>query len=159
MSSQLSFGAMDVAATLTPEKPRPGAKPVTVRVYSRFGRVRERTVQEICDAVGGDAVYFEFKTLRGDTHLMPVVAWKRPSYAGNGNRPGLLTRTADALKLAVDCGWTIVVYGSARKRWLVDFHMIRASAARDALDMEPDSNGAPRAVGPLTAPNGMREEF
>lgn len=158
MSSQLSFGAMDVAATLTPEKPRPGAKPMTVHVYSRFGRVRERTVQEICDAVGGDAVYFEFKTPHG-TYLMPVVAWKRPAYAGNGDNGGLLVRAADALKLAVDSGWTVAVYGSARKRWLVDFHMIRASAARDALDMEPDSNGAPRAVGPLTAPNGMREEF
>ena len=158
MSSQLSFGTMDVAATLTPEKPRPGAKPATVHVYARFGRVRERTVQEICDAVGGDAVYFEFKTPHG-VYLIPVVSWKRPSYAGNGDCTGLLTRAADALKLAVDSGWPIVVYGSARVRWLVEFRMIRASAARDALDMEPDSNGAPRAVGPLTAPNGMREEF
>jgi hypothetical protein len=158
MSGQLSFGTMDVAATLTPEKPWPGSKPATVRVYARFGRVKERTVQEICDAVGGDAVYFEFKTPDGK-YLMPVVAWKRPAFAGNGDSCGLLTRAADALKLAADNSWTIVVYGSARRRWLVDFHMIRASAARDALDMEPDSNGAPRSVGPLDAPNGMREEF
>ena len=158
MSGRLSFGTMDVAVTLTPEKPRPGAKPVTVHVYARFGRVRERTVQEICDVVGGDAVYFEFRTPHG-THLMPVVAWKMPAYAGNGSSGGLLMRAADALKLAVDSGWTIVAYGSARTRWLVDFHMIRASAAHDALDMEPDSFGTPRAIGSLSAFNGMREEF
>lgn len=158
MSRQLSFGTADVVVTLTPEKPRPGSKPMTVRVYARFGRVKERTVQEICDVVGGDAVYFEFKTPHG-THLMPVVAWKRPAFAGNADNIGLLVRAAEALRLAVHNDWTIVVYGSARRRWLVSFNMIWASAAHDALDMEPDSNGAPRAVSSPTASNRMREEF
>ena len=39
MTSQLSFGTMDVVATLTPERPRPGLKPRHARVYARFGRV------------------------------------------------------------------------------------------------------------------------
>lgn len=160
MTSQLSFGQMDVVATLSPERPRPGLKPRHARVYARFGRVRERTVQEICDAVGGgDAVYFEFKSDEHGTWTMPVVAWRRPKFAGNGDAGGQLVAAADALKLAVDEGWAVTAYGSARVRWSVSFNMVRASAARDALDMEPDSAGKPKAAGAATAPGGMREEF
>lgn len=154
----LTFGQSDIIATLTPEKPRPGAKPMSVRAYARFGRIRERLVQEICDAVGGEAVYLEFRA-PGGTTLMPVVSWKRPRFAGNGESGGYLVHAADALKIASDKGWTITAYGSARRRWTVAFSTVRGSAARDALDMEPDSQGAPRSVGLAAAAGEMREEF
>ena len=157
--SMLSFGSMDIVATLAPERARPGAKPGSVHVYARFGRVKERTVQEICDAVGGEAVYFEFADEAGGKYTLPVVSWKRRAFAGNGDSGGLLVKAADALKLAADRGWKTVVYGSARVRMTVEFHMVRASARRDALDMEPDSAGAPRPAGSLAETGGMREEF
>ena len=156
--SAITFGQQDIVATLTPEKPRPGAKPVQVRVYARFGRVRERLVAEICDAVGGEAVYFELKSAV-HRYLFPVITWKRPAYAGKGPNSGLLVRAADMLKIAADNPrWTVTAFGSARVRWTVTFSMVRNSAARDALDMEPDSAGSPEAAGPR--PDGsMREEF
>lgn len=156
--SAITFGQQDIVATLTPERPRPGAKPVQVRVYARFGRVRERLVAEICDAVGGEAVYFEFKS-PARRYLLPVISWKRPDYAGKGSSSGWLVHAADMLKAAADGPeWTVTAFGSARVRWTVAFSMVRNSAARDALDMEPDSAGSPEAAGPRQD-GSMREEF
>lgn len=160
----ITFGQGDITVTMSPERPRPGDKPVAVKAYGRFARAKERMVQEICDAIGGDAVYFEIlQQLPGEPdrrHVIPVVAWKRARFGGNGDNSGGLTYVAETLQTADGAGCGIVAYGSARKRWTLKFATSRLSATRDALDAEPDSAGSPViAVPGMAAGGGMREEF
>ena len=70
-----TFGQGDVVVTMTPEKPRPGLKPMSRKAYSRFGRLKERTVQEMCDAIGGHCVYVEFEK-GGVRHVVPIPSWR-----------------------------------------------------------------------------------
>ena len=161
MSAGFSFGQSDVVVTMTPEKPRPGLKPMVRKAYARFGKLKERTVQELCQAVGGNCVYIEI-ACRACVHTIPVPSWTRAEDVGLGDR-GALAYVADALHTAMmlqaaASGVSVVAYGSDRVRWTLSFANERQSAARDVMDAEPDSAGAP--VRPCSAGvNGMKEEF
>ena len=155
--SAFTFGQSDVVVTMTPERPRPGLKPMVRKAYARFGSLMERTVQEMCDAIGGHCVYVEFSK-KGVTHVMAIPSWNRPDDLGAGSGPGNLSHVADALRNAALNGVTAVAYGSDRVRWTLSFANERQSAARDVMDAEPDSVGTP--VRPGTAgPGGMKEAF
>lgn len=155
--SAFTFGQSDVIVTMTPEKPRPGLKPMVRRAYARFGSLRERTVQELCQAIGGDCVYVEFS--KGNvTHTVAVPSWNQADDLDGGYGQGRLSHVADALHHAALNGVTAVAYGSDRVRWTLSFANERQSAARDVLDAEPDSVGTPRCPG-TAGPGGMKEEF
>ena len=141
----------DIVVEFTPEKARPGVKPMVRRVFVRFGTAQTRLVQEICDAVsgGGNCVYFEI----GGAATVPVFAWKRTDWAA-----GQLTSVAQLL-----CNMAhnndVVVYGVDRTRWRLGFHNESRSSARDALDAEPDSAGEPMRPDGAGASDGLRERF
>lgn len=159
--SALAFGSSDLKVTFVPVKPRPGARPASRRVYARFGAVKSRLVQEICDTVsaGGDCVYIEARPQKGAPGpaavMVPVHSWKRADWYSN-RLPGV----ADFLKTAVDAGMEVVAFGADRAEWKLDFRIERHAPARDALDAEPD--GADALVWPGGSPEnttGIREDF
>ena len=158
--SALTFGSSDLKVTFVPAKPRPGAKPTSRRVYARFGAVKPRLVQEICDTVsaGGNCVYIEArprKGAQGPAAMVPVPCWKRADWYSN-HLPGV----ADFLKTAVDAGMEVVAFGADRAEWKLDFRVERHAPARDALDAEPDSANAPVwPGGNLENTTGIREDF
>lgn len=150
-----SFGQSDVVVTMTPEKPRPGLKPMSRRAYSRFGRLKERTVQGMCDAIGGHCVYVEFEK-GGVRHVVPIPSWRMVADIGVGGN-GRLIYIANAMQEAAAYGVKMVAFGSDRVRWTVTLINVKQSAQRDVMDAEPDSSGTP--VRPATSAGGMREEF
>lgn len=153
------FGQSDMAVLLEPEKPGRGRKPVERRVYSRYGKAKERTVQEICDAAGGDVVYFE-ADVRGAPVTIPVHTWRRSRYSGTSSMTGWIVHVADFIQACADKGHQVVVYGADRVRWKLTVSNVRQSSARDALDAEPDSAGTPTMPAAGTVAAGtMREEF
>lgn len=158
----MTFGTSDLMITLTPVKPRPGQKPVSRRVYGRYSRPRERMVQEICEAVakGGMCAYFAVKLPDGEI-VVPVPEWKLPSAVGTNGNTGTLSGVANLVQTALDAGNPVEVFGSARTRWTLAVRNERNSAARDALDAEPDSDGDPRFVNgdQPTGRGRIREEF
>ena len=158
----MTFGTSDLMITLTPVKPRPGQKPVSRRVYGRYSRPRERMVQEICEAVakGGMCAYFVVKLSDGEI-VVPVPEWKLPSAVGTNGNTGTLSGVANLVQTALDAGNPVEVFGSARTRWTLAVRNERTSAARDALDAEPDSDGDPRFVNgdQPTGRGRIREEF
>lgn len=157
----VTFGQSDIVATLAPKKPGPGRKPVTRRVYGRYGRARERLVQEICEAVarGGSCVYFAIAVGGGET-VVPVPEWKLPTSVGTNGSAGTLAPVADVLREAAELGLAVEVFSADRERWTLDLRNERNSAARDALDAEPDSDGTPMFVdGSRWETGTMREEF
>ena len=158
----MTFGTSDLMITLTPVKPRPGQKPVSRRVYGRYSRPRERMVQEICEAVakGGMCAYFAVKLSDGEI-VVPVPEWKLPSAVGTNGNTGTLSGVANLVQTALDAGNPVEVFGSTRTRWTLAVRNERNSAARDALDAEPDSDGDPRFVNgdQPTGRGRRREEF
>lgn len=142
----------DIVVEFTPEKARPGVKPMVRRVFVRFGTAQTRLVQEICDAVsgGGDCVYFEI----GGAATIPVFAWKRTEWA-----TGQLAYIAQLLRNMDEHNNGIVVYGVDRTRWRLGFHNESRSSARDALDAEPDSAGEPVQPDGAGASDRLRERF
>lgn len=155
--SAFTFGQSDVVVTMTPERPRPGLKPMSRRIYVRFGKARERTVQELCGAIGGECVYLEFKA--GKTvHTLPIPSWNRYEDLGSGGSGGRLANVANIIQNVLADGIAPVAYGSDRVRWILSFTNIKQSAARDVMDAEPDSQGSPSLPVPQ-APGAMREEF
>lgn len=158
----MTFGTSDLMITLTPVKPRPGQKPVSRRVYGRYSRPRERMVGEICEAVarGGMCAYFAVRLPGGET-VVPVPEWKLPSAVGTNGNTGTLSGVANIVQAALDAGNPVEVFGPDRARWTLAVRNERNSAARDALDAEPDSDGNPRFVnGGRPSEHGrLREEF
>lgn len=150
-----TFGQSDVVVTMTPERPRPGLKPMVRKAYSRYGRLKERTVQEMCDAIGGHCVYVEFEK-GGVRHVMPIPSWRKADDVGAGGA-GRLVHFADAIQEAAVDGVNMVAYGSSRVRWVLSFANVRQSAQGDVMDAEPDSSGSP--IRPSLSAGGMREEF
>lgn len=150
-----TFGQSDVVVTMTPERPRPGLKPMVRKAYSRYGRLKERTVQEMCDAIGGHCVYVEFEK-GGVRHVMPIPSWRKADDVGAGGY-GRLIYFANAIQEAAADGVNMVAYGSSRVRWVLSFANVKQSAQRDVMDAEPDSSGSP--VRPVASAGGMREEF
>ena len=150
-----TFGQSDVIVTMTPEKPRPGLKPMVRKAYSRYGRLKERTVQEMCDAIGGHCVYVEFEK-GGVRHVMPIPSWRRAADMGVGGS-GRLIYIAHAMQEAALYGVKMVAFGSDRVRWTVYLTNVRQSARGDVMDAEPDSSGTPAR--PAVSAGGMREEF
>lgn len=156
--SEFNFGQSDVVVRLEPARPRPGLRPMARTVYSRFGRVKERAVQEICDAVKGDVVYFRFGTRR----VVPVHSWRTAAYAGSGSRTGRLAELADMLADASHESVPVTVFGADRVEWRLGLVNLRQSQTRDALDMEADSPGEARLGvdgSPASAPGAMRRVF
>ena len=155
--STFAFGQSDVVVRLEPAKARPGLKPMTRTVYSRFGRVKERTVQEVCDAVKGDVVYFRF----GTKCIVPVHSWRTIAFAGSDGGTGMLAGFADMLADAEHTSVPVSVFGADRVEWKLNFVNLRQSQTRDALDMEADSQGEARlGIGsPAAAAGAMRREF
>lgn len=153
-----TYGQSDVVVNLEPVKASRGRKPMSRRIYSRYGRLKERTVQELCDAIGGDVVYLEAQ-VAGGRAMMPVHSWGRTKYAGTSGNPGQLTYAADFLQACMAKDIPVVAYGAERFRWKLSVANVEQSSARDALDAESDSPTAP--VAPVNAPplGGMREEF
>lgn len=151
-----SFGQSDVVVTMTPEKAGRGLKPMTRKAYSRYGRLRERTVQEMCDAIGGHCVYVEFEK-GGVRHVMPIPSWRKADDVG-GNGAGRLVYFANAIQEAAVGRVKMVAYGSSRVRWVLSFANVKQSAQRDVMDAEPDSSGSPMCPAAPIA-DGMREEF
>ena len=153
-----NYGQSDVVVTLDPVKASRGRKPMSRRIYARYGRLRERTVQELCDAIGGDVVYLEAETARGRA-MVPVHSWGRTQFAGTSASPGQLTQAAEFLRVCMSNGLPVVAYGAERVEWKLSLANVKQSSARDALDAESDSPTAP--VAPANAPSagGMREEF
>jgi len=149
------FGQSDVVVTMTPERPRPGLKPMARKAYSRYGRLKERTVQEMCDAIGGHCVYVEFEK-GGVRHVMPIPSWRKADDVGAGEA-GRLVHFANAIQEAAADGVNMVAYGSSRVRWVLSFANVKQSAQRDVMDAEPDSSGSP--MRPSLSAGGMREEF
>lgn len=157
----VAFGQSDIVATLAPKRPGPGRKPVTRRVYGRYGRPRERLVQEICEAVarGGSCVYFAIAAAGGDI-VVPVPEWKLPAAVGTNGSSGTLAPVADVLRTAAEHNLAVEVFSADRERWTLDLQNERNSAARDALDAEPDSDGNPTFVdNDRQGAGAMREEF
>ncbi len=150
-----TFGQSDVVVTMTPERPRPGLKPMVRKAYSRYGRLKERTVQEMCDAIGGHCVYVEFEK-GGVRHVMPIPSWRKADDVGAGGA-GRLVYFANAIQEAAVDGVNMVAYGSGRVRWVLSFANVKQSAQRDVMDAEPDSSGSP--MRPVSSAGGMREEF
>lgn len=150
-----TFGQSDVVVTMTPERPRPGLKPMVRKAYSRYGRLKERTVQEMCDAIGGHCVYVEFEK-GGVRHVMPIPSWRKADDVGAGGS-GRLVYFANAIQEAAADGVNMVAYGSSRVRWVLAFANVKQSAQRDVMDAEPDSSGSP--MRPVASAGGMREEF
>ena len=161
----LSFGQLDIVVAMAPERPRPGLKPMERRVFPQYSRVRERLVQEICDAVGGECVYIEIRDGAdgGLLHLVPVAGWRRPVMAGTESQSGTLATVAVLVKTAHDGGCRIVAYGSDRVRWTLDFRTVRHAAGSEWLDCEPDDEPGSPELGtggtPRGAPGAMRESF
>lgn len=156
--SAFAFGQSDVVVRLEPARPRPGLKPMVRTVYSRFGRVKERTVQEVCDAVKGDVVYFRFGPAEC---VVPVHSWRTLAYAGSDCGPGKLAEFADMLADANRASVPVTVFGADRVEWRLSLVNLRQSQTRDALDMEADSPGEARlgSGSPVAAPGAMRREF
>ena len=151
-----TFGQSDVVVTMTPEKAGRGLKPMTRKAYSRYGRLKERTVQEMCDAIGGHCVYVEFEK-GGVRHVMPIPSWRKAEDVGDGGT-GRLVYFANAMQEAAAEGEKMVAYGSSRVRWVLSFANVKQSVQRDVMDAEPDSSGSPmRPV--ASSAGGMREEF
>ena len=154
-----AYGQPDVLVTLEPVKPVRGLKPMTRRIYSRYGRTRERTVQEMCDAIGGDVVYVEVQVGSGNV-VVPVHSWRRRAFAGSADEGGRLTYAADLLLDCANGNLPVVVYGADRIRWKLSLSNIKQSSARDALDAEPDSVSPPVTAGNAPrAAAAMREVF
>ena len=151
-----TFGQSDVVVTMTPEKAGRGLKPMARRAYFRYGRLEERTVQEMCDAIGGHCVYVEFEK-GGVRHVMPIPSWRRVEDVGSGGSSGRLVYFANAMQEAAADGVNMVAYGSSRVRWIISFANVEQSAQRDVMDAEPDSSGSPAR--PAPSAGGMREEF
>ena len=145
---KFAFGATDIVVDFEPVKPGRGRKPMTRRVYARYGNVQSRLVQEICDAVaaGGSCVYVSV-----DSETVAVHSWKRVDEYND-----LLPAVANLLRNAADRGLETVVYGADRVKWRLAIRNERHSPARDALDAEPDNAGDPASDrGRAT----IREEF
>ena len=145
---KFTFGATDIVVDFEPVKPGRGRRPMTRRVYARYGNVQSRLVQEICDAVaaGGSCVYVSV-----DSETVAVHSWKRVDEYND-----LLPAVANLLYNAADRGLETVVYGADRVKWRLAVRNERHSPARDALDAGPDNAGGPASDrGRAT----MREEF
>ena len=145
---KFTFGATDIVVDFEPVKPGRGRRPMTRRVYARYGNVQSRLVQEICDAVaaGGSCVYVSV-----NSETVAVHSWKRVDEYNN-----LLPAVANILYNAADRGLETVVYGADRAKWRLAIRNERHSSARDALDAEPDNAGDPASdKGQAT----IREEF
>lgn len=145
---KFAFGATDIVVDFEPVKPGRGRKPMTRRVYARYGNVQSRLVQEICDAVaaGGSCVYVSV-----DSETVAVHSWKRLDEYND-----LLPAVANLLRNAADRGLETVVYGADRVKWRLAIRNERHSPARDALDAEPDNAGDPASDRGRTT---IREEF
>ena len=156
----MTFGTSDLIISLAPVKPRPGQKPASRRVYGRYSRPRERMVSEICEAVakGGMCAYFAVKLPDGEI-VVPVPEWKLPSAVGTNGNTGTLSGVANLVQTALDAGNPVEVFGPDRARWTLAVRNERNSAARDALDAEPDSDGNPRFVNGDRPSGRLREEF
>ena len=153
-----SYG-FDLKVTLTPERPGRGLKPVVRTVYARYGRAKERTVQEICTAVGGHCVYIEFD---GGRHTLPIPSWRCQSDVGaNDGSGGALITAADIIQFAMSAqpDAAPVAYGSDRVRWKVAIANVQNPGASDALDAEPDSVGSPGGPFGENDKRTMRKEF
>lgn len=150
-----TFGQSDVVVTMTPERAGRGLKPMVRRAYSRYGRLKERTVQEMCDAIGGHCVYVEFEN-DGVRHVVPIPSWRKADDVGAGGT-GRLVHFANAMQEAAVAGVKMVAFGSDRIRWVLSFANVKQSAQRDVMDAEPDSSGSPAR--PAPSAGGMREEF
>ena len=153
-----TYGQSDVVVNLEPVKASRGRKPMSRRIYSRYGRLRERTVQELCDAIGGDVVYLEAEIAGGRT-MMPVHSWRRTRFAGTPANPGQLTQAAEFLQECMANDLPVVAYGAERVQWKLSLANVKQSSARDALDAESDSPTAPVAPVNASSTGGMREEF
>ena len=149
----------DLTVTLTPERPGRGLKPIVRTVYARYGNAKERTVQEICTAVGGNCVYIEFD---GGRHTLPVPSWRHQADVGaNDECRGTLSTAADVIQSAMSArpDAAPVAYGSSRVRWKVAIANVRNPGASDALDAEPDSVGSPGVPFGGRGERTMRKEF
>ena len=153
-----SYGQSDVVVNLEPVKATRGRKPMSRRIYSRYGRLKERTVQELCDAIGGDVVYLEAE-VAGGMAMVPVHSWGRTQFAGTSGAPGQLTLAADFLQACMVNNLPVVAYGAERFKWKLSLANVKQSSARDALDAESDSPTAPVTSASTPPLGGMREEF
>ena len=145
---KFTFGATDIVVDFEPVKPGRGRKPMTRRVYARYGNVQSRLVQEICDAVaaGGSCVYVSV-----GSETVAVHSWKRVDEYND-----LLPAVANLLRNAADRGLETVVYGADRVKWRLAIRNEKHSSARDALDAEPDNAGDPASDRERAT---IREEF
>ena len=121
------------------------------RVFTRFGNAEERTVQEICDAIGGDVVYLVMHGL-----VVPVHSWRRKEFAGSSER-GKLQYVAKALAQCHAKGREITAFGADRTLWTVKLSSRQAAPESAVMDMESDSSQLLPAT-PIRG-SAMRKEF
>lgn len=134
-----------VRIRMIPVKPRPGLKELTCHVYPRFGHPKERIVQSICDAVGGETVYFKVTDpFNLDFSTIPVYDWKgrRMAASENGCSTGLLTYLYDILlrTSGPNVRTPITVFGEDRVEWKCEFES--GDDENQTTDREPDASTA-----------------
>lgn len=142
---------------------RRGTEVRRATVYTRYGRARERLVQEICDLVKGRVVYFCLKREGCQPTVVPVTQWTDPKYAGEADRSGGLAGFSPMFEHP-DFGTSLVLeaVGHDRRPWRVEASNPMPgsqSPDSDQAEIENAAVAAPSA-GPVAGrPNSIRREF
>lgn len=123
------------------------------RVYAKYAHAPERVVQEICNALSGACIYFEFISEAGKVTL-PVHRWDGARMVGNGTNSGGLEQVALTLLDALNSSVETRVYGQDRNRYVLS--IVNEETRECELDTLPDNVEKAYWVGDA---NEMREEF
>ena len=144
---------------------RRGTEVRRATVYTRYGRARERLVQEICDLVKGRVVYFCLKRDGCTMTVVPVTQWTEPKYAGEpGGSGGLAGFTPMFEHPDFGSAAVLEVMGHDRRPWRVEASNPQSGAQSPDSDQAEIENAAVAA--PSAGPgsddgrlNTIRREF
>jgi hypothetical protein len=128
------------------------------KVYTKFASdARARTVQAICDLIGGAVVYFRFKSDSGKSYTtVPVhdrrspsmTGGSRSSYTGNLGVLGLLFDERES---------TMTVFGESRVEWTLATESLDESGTE--LDYGPEHSDDPSLPGDSAKDGNLAAEF
>lgn len=160
----IDFDAEEITVTLTEDRGRqegfatrkPG-KPMTFTVATRFGAARTRLAQGLVERMGGGLTYIEASGGAAGyvVRTLVVPPARVGTLAGDGHNEGALRSAADFVKAAMAQGRKVVVYGSARVRWVLSAESGRS--CENLRDSEASTDVAARRAGrPQTR---LRKEF